>query len=87
MRKPSQRIVKRDGNKNNPFALNTMIFVFIIKKEDKKTQKTNLLIHLPNKKSSAPVLCWNPDVNNDNNTGNKNKAFYLKEYQALIPIT
>lgn len=29
----------------------------------------------------------NPDVNNHNNIGSKNKTFYLKEYQALIPIT
>lgn len=29
----------------------------------------------------------NHDVTNDNNIESKNKAFYLKEYQALIPIT
>lgn len=92
MRKPFQWIVKRDGNQINPFSLNTIIFVFIIKKEG-KPQKTNLLIYLSNKMSSV-IFCTvlkmmgdNPDVNYDNNIGSKNKAFYLKEYQALIPLT
>lgn len=88
MRKPSQR--KRDGNQIDQMAI---IFVLIIKTEGKKKQKTNSLICSSKKKSSVisgtvlklmvTILMLTMIITLEE----KNKAFYLKEYQALIAIT
>lgn len=68
----------------NPFALNTIILFPLSKKNIKKKPETNLLIQSSNKNSSvisSTVMKFmgdKPEINNHNNIGSKNKAFYLK---------